>query len=169
MASLNPAKPSSQSFTGLEPDNSIYKLMTRDALRIGRYSESGRIYLVTTATLGRRRVFDDFACARCLVGEMRRLAERGGVVSLAWVVMPDHLHWLLQLGEGADLSESIRALKGRSAHRLGGPLWQRAFHDRALRREDDLLAAARYVVANPLRAGLVTRLGDYPHWDAVWL
>ena len=143
--------------------------MTRDALRIGRYSESGRIYLVTTATLGRRRVFDDFACARCLVGEMRRLAERGGVVSLAWVVMPDHLHWLLQLGEGADLSESIRALKGRSAHRLGGPLWQRAFHDRALRREDDLLATARYVVANPLRAGLVTRLGDYPHWDAVWL
>ena len=23
--------------------------------------------------------------------------------------------------------------------------------------------------ANPLRAGLVTRIGDYPHWDAIWL
>jgi len=143
--------------------------MTRDALRIGRYSESGRVYLITTATVDRRPVFEDFACARCVVGEMRYLVEQGGVASLAWVVMPDHLHWLLQLGEHADLSDTIRALKGRSAHRLGGPLWQRAFHDRALREEEDLVAAARYIVANPLRAGLVTRLGDYPHWDAIWL
>ena len=28
---------------------------------------------------------------------------------------------------------------------------------------------ARYIVANPLRAGLVERVGDYPYWDAVWL
>ncbi|MFV3290267.1 transposase, partial [Pseudomonas sp. NY11955] len=28
---------------------------------------------------------------------------------------------------------------------------------------------ARYIVANPIRAGLVSRVGDYPHWDAVWL
>ena len=143
--------------------------MTRDALRIGRRSESGRIYLITTATVDRRPVFEDFACARCVVREMRYLAEQGGVASLAWVVMPDHLHWLLQLGEHTDLSDTIRTLKGRSARRLGGPLWQRAFHDRALREEEDLLAAARYIVANPLRAGLATRIGDYPHWDAIWL
>jgi len=28
---------------------------------------------------------------------------------------------------------------------------------------------ARYIVANPLRAGLVERIGDYPLWDATWL
>jgi hypothetical protein len=28
---------------------------------------------------------------------------------------------------------------------------------------------ARYVVANPVRAGLVQRVGQYPHWDAIWL
>jgi hypothetical protein len=28
---------------------------------------------------------------------------------------------------------------------------------------------ARYIVGNPLQAGLVDRIGDYPHWDAVWL
>lgn len=48
-------------------------------------------------------------------------------------------------------------------------VWQRGFHDRALRQEEDLIATARYVVANPLRAGLVDRIGDYPWWDAVWL
>ncbi len=48
-------------------------------------------------------------------------------------------------------------------------LWQRGFHDRALRREEDLVKLARYVVANPLRAGLVEKLGDYPLWDAIWV
>jgi REP element-mobilizing transposase RayT len=48
-------------------------------------------------------------------------------------------------------------------------VWQKGYHDRAVRREDDLQSIARYVVANPLRAGLVRRVGDYPLWDAVWL
>jgi hypothetical protein len=48
-------------------------------------------------------------------------------------------------------------------------LWQRGFHDHALRQDDDLAAAARYVIANPVRRGLVKRVADYPHWDAVWL
>jgi hypothetical protein len=28
---------------------------------------------------------------------------------------------------------------------------------------------ARYIIANPLRAGLAESIGDYPHWDAIWL
>lgn len=47
--------------------------------------------------------------------------------------------------------------------------WQRGFFDRAIRREDDLVSIARYIVANPLRAGLVERIGDYAHWDSVWM
>jgi hypothetical protein len=31
------------------------------------------------------------------------------------------------------------------------------------------VAVARYIVANPLRAGLCRHLGDYPLWDSVWL
>jgi hypothetical protein len=38
-----------------------------------------------------------------------------------------------------------------------------------LRRDEDLRAAALYVVKNPVRAGLVARLGDHPLWDAIWL
>ena len=48
-------------------------------------------------------------------------------------------------------------------------LWQAGFHDRAIRSDEDLLVVARYVVANPLRAKLVDRLGDYPFWNSVWL
>jgi len=56
----------------------------------------------------------------------------------------------------------------RTLHQ-SGRLWQPGFHDRALRREQDLQPLARYIVANPLRAGLVKRLGDYPLWDAIWV
>lgn len=42
-------------------------------------------------------------------------------------------------------------------------------HDRGLRGEESLIEVARYIVANPLRAGLTDRIGDYPYWDSVWL
>ncbi len=96
------------------------------------------------------------------------------VQSLAWVIMPDHLHWLITLQSG-DLSALMRGIKGRSALALNrvlhsqGAVWQPGFHDRALRKDEDLQSLARYIVANPLRSGLVTKIGDYPLWNAAWL
>ena len=52
---------------------------------------------------------------------------------------------------------------------IEGAVWQPGFHDRALRKNEDLVTASRYIVANPVRAGLVEHIADYPHWDAVWL
>ena len=69
----------------------------------------------------------------------------------------------------------MQRIKGRSAISINrvlgnqGQLWQKGFHDRAIRKEEDLQAIARYVVANPLRACLVDKIGDYPLWDAIWL
>jgi putative transposase len=50
-----------------------------------------------------------------------------------------------------------------------GKLWQRGFYDHALRKDEDVLKLARYIVANPIRAGIINKIGDYPLWDAVWL
>ncbi len=38
-----------------------------------------------------------------------------------------------------------------------------------LRNDEDLTTVARYLIANPVRAGLVDRAGMYPFWDAVWV
>jgi hypothetical protein len=48
-------------------------------------------------------------------------------------------------------------------------LWQRAFYDHALRKDEDVRQIARYIIANPLRRGLVKDVGDYLLWDAAWL
>ena len=135
-------------------------------LRRGRYSEPNRLYLLT-ATLLQRRL------ARLLITELRAAHDQQQVTSLAWVVMPDHLHWLVQLQTGS-LEQLMRRIKSNSARQINqhlgtqGPIWQPGYHDRALRQDEDLQSAARYIVANPLRAGLVKRIGDYPLWDAVW-
>ena len=89
--------------------------------------------------------------------------------TLSFVVMPDHLHWLMALGDSKDLGETVQALKSLTTKRLGGKIFQKGFYDHALRQEEDIKGVARYMVANPLRAGLVDNINNYPHWDAIWL
>ncbi len=145
------------------------------ALRKGRTSIANGIYLLTTTTLERCKLFEDFAagCAAARCFENTQLL--GDAKMLAWVLMPDHVHWLLQLGERDELNVVVNRLKSASARHVNiachtsGVVWAKAFHDHALRSDEDLRAVAHYVVANPLRAGLVTHIGDYPFWDAVWL
>lgn len=143
-------------------------------LRKGRHSANGQIYMVTTVVRGREPVFGELAVGRLLVREMMRCEHDLLLTSLAWVIMPDHLHWLFELRSDC-LAKVMRFVKARSSIAIGrhlarsGTLWQAGYHDHAVRREQDLVPVARYIIANPLRAGLVTRVGDYPLWDAVWL
>jgi len=145
------------------------------ALRIGRWSIPGQVYLVTFTTAFRK---PHFRAAAVASDAARMLSAADGWQAtqlLAWVLMPDHWHGLVELGEGDDLSHRIGAIKGATARRLGqlypqlGPVWANGFHDRALRHDNEIRAAARYLVLNPVRLGLVRSAGQYPYWDAVWV
>lgn len=150
-------------------------LAGHSALRRNRVSIPGHVYHLTTATLAREPYFRDFYAARAAIRALNDPATMQGTRALAWVLMPDHLHVLVQLGQADDLTSlmtRIKSASGRAVNRyLGrdGALWQRAYHDHVLRAEDDVRVVARYVVMNPLRAGLVARISEYPHWNAVWL
>jgi len=144
------------------------------SLRKGRHSALNQIYLVTFCATDRRPRFIDWRSGSSVVNELRRSQIEGKAETLCYVVMPDHVHWLLRLLSG-ELSALIRSIKSRSAiqynHHAGtsGAIWQSGFHDHAVRNYEEVRALARYVVANPLRKGLVTEIGHYPLWDAVWL
>jgi putative transposase len=134
-------------------------------LRRGRHSAPNQTYHVTIVTAGRACHFVDFDTARVVVAEMRRLQDHRFINSFAWVLMPDHLHWLFQLGESQDLATAIKTFKARSARAIArtfgkrGTLWQRAYYDHAVRRDEDLAAIARYIVTNPGSSG--NRVGDF--------
>nr|WP_246197426.1 transposase [Pseudoxanthomonas sacheonensis] len=130
---------------------------------------------MTTATKAREPFFRTsnaaHAAARCftespLLGDCRLLA---------WVLMPDHVHWLMQLGAKDSLEMVVSRLKSSSARKanavLGrtGALWEKAYHDRAMRSNDDLARVASYIIANPIRAGLVEDIGHYPYWNSGWI
>ena len=144
--------------------------MPYNDLRRGRRSIEGQTYLITAATHGRRAIFADLPAASMVARAISHTEGEGLWTMLAWVVMPDHVHVLVTLRHSS-LATAMQALKGRSSRSLGhvlrlrGPIWQPGFHDRALRRDESLEAAARYVCTNPLRAGIVRSLREYPYWD----
>ena len=45
----------------------------------------------------------------------------------------------------------------------GARLWQVGYHDRILRNDEATLMVVRYILQNPVRAGLVARFSDYPY------
>jgi len=97
-----------------------------------------------------------------------RFVERAVIShSLAWVVMPDHVNWLMELQKGT-LAEGMSLLKSRSSRLLNqqlgrrGALWQQGSHDHAVRSDESLHEKAMYLLANPVRAGLACEVGEYP-------
>ena len=81
--------------------------------------------------------------------------------------MPDHLHLIIGGEDDAsDCKAFIKAAKQYSgyyfsqAHR--SKLWERYGHDRVIRDEAELAMTLRYLLANPVRAGLVKHPRDYP-------
>ncbi len=111
-------------------------------LRLGRRSISGQLYLLTTVTAKRQRLFTDTELARITA---RTLASENIWLPgrcPCWVLMPDHFHALVELGEGASLSKAMQRVKGVSARVVNkyrahqGPLWAKGFHDHALRKDE---------------------------------
>ena len=82
--------------------------------------------------------------------------------------MPDHVHLLVEgLAQESDGRQFIRVLKLCTGHQWaamhGAPLWQRYGYERVLRAEEDTLAVVRYILENPLRAGLVKNPEEFPY------
>ena len=88
---------------------------------------------------------------------------------ITWVILPDHLHLLIDSGAG-DLSYLMKRVKMkfsglyRSRCELkSGRIWQFRFWDHMIRDEDDFRNHIDYIHYNPVKHGLVTRPGDWEH------
>lgn len=138
-------------------------------LRIGRHSAANQAYHVILTTLQRKNVFDDFSTARSVIRVLAYANRQEWAKNLCFVVMPDHIHWLFVLGEEKSLQELIRSIKRESSRHIEQLEWQRGFYDHGIRQEEDLKVISRYIINNPLRAGLAESIRDYSHWDAIWL
>jgi REP element-mobilizing transposase RayT len=142
-------------------------------LRKGRVSLPGQVYLLTTRTQRRDPLLARPEAAQVVLEGLLWLDGNGRIALDAAVVMPDHVHFVAALGSAA-LPEVMRSFKGYTGHRINellgrtGPLWQPQYHDHAVRKDEVLREVVDYCLTNPVRAGLVGDLRDYPHWWCRW-
>ncbi len=84
-----------------------------------------------------------------------------------FVLMPNHIHLVLEIGVARALSKAMQGLSlayasfYRRRHRYSGHLWQGRFKSVLVDRDNQLLACGRFVELNPIRANLVKQAGDY--------
>jgi ATP-dependent DNA helicase DinG len=99
------------------------------------------------------------AVASCVAETLKKF-DREKYNLLAWCIMPNHVHLVLQPLEAHSLSEIMHAIKSwtaMEANRLlgrSGEFWRTEYYDHLVRDERDLIAQIDYVRANPERAGL---------------
>jgi len=145
------------------------------ALRKGRYSAPGQIHLITTCSHNRCCIFNNLDLAYLVINEILQSANNNLTRTIAYVVMPDHMHWLLELQASNNLSMAVGRIKGKSAfhiNKMRGQsrrVWKHGFHDHAVRQEENLQVLGDYIIHNPVRARIVQHIDDYPLWGANWL
>ncbi len=149
------------------------QVMASPALQRGRVSRTGHCYVITTVTAQRARVFAEPANALEVIHWLRASDDEGRTASLAWVVMPDHLHWMFVL-RSTSLETVVRTVKSRAAKAMNvrrgsnGPVWQPGYYEQLQRNEKQWRSEALYILANPVRAGLAVALDDHPHSWCCW-
>jgi putative transposase len=135
--------------------------------KLRRYPALGRPYFITNVTYDRRPILVDHVDLLEMVFDIAK--KRIPFELLAWVILPDHFHLLLDAGE-IDVSRILQTTKMSFASnyrkRLGqrsGRTWQNRFWDHIIRDQDDFNRHVDYIHYNPIKHGLVRSPFDWPH------
>ena len=142
------------------------------ALRRGRKSLPGWTYLLTLCTAEREELLTRAGVPEILLVSLRWMDGQDDTDIDAYVIMPDHLHILVKIRGDTGLKGLVASFKKFTARRINehlersGPVWQRAYHDRAVRCYDEYEEHLRYISENPVRAGLAERVGQHK-WCSV--
>jgi putative transposase len=128
------------------------------------------LYHVTSRGNSRQRIFRRESDYQCFLSILYATTERFSWLVHAYCLMPNHYHLLCQTAQ-ANLSAGMRYLNGVYAQRFNrrhdhaGHVLQGRFKAILVDRENYLLRLARYIVLNPVRAGLVTLPGEW-RWSS---
>jgi len=133
------------------------------------YSDPNYVYFLTLCADGAQQPFANDALAQAVVEALLFRYRQGEFRLYVYCLMPDHLHLALSPCPGhGTVSRVIQGFKSYTTrlawqHGIQGKLWQRSFYDHIARRSEDLLAICRYILANPVRKGLVETPEDWPY------
>ena len=128
------------------------------------------IHHVTARAVNRARLFRDDADYSAWVQLLALSCERYRLNCLAYCLMPNHVHAVLRTADGG-LSAAMQYLCAAYArrhhhrYRSSGHVFQGRFDSMTVNRDAYLLEVVRYVLLNPVRAGLARSAGDW-RWSS---
>ncbi|NHZ94946.1 transposase [Massilia sp. CCM 8734] len=134
----------------------------------------GALYHVTARGNRRHPIYLDDADRRAWFGALRDACARSNCVVHAYCQMNNHFHLLIETIDG-NLSAAMRQLNGNFSrgfnrrHNTVGHLFQGRYHAVLVQKESYLLELARYIVLNPVRAGLVALPQDWEWSSYRWM
>ncbi len=131
---------------------------------------AGGIYHVTARGNRKQQIFLDRADGDYFLGVFADVVAGLGWLCDAYCLMPNHYHLLVST-PAADLSIGMHRLNSLYAQRVNrrhdqtGHLFQGRFHSALVERQEHLLELSRYLVLNPVRAGLCEHPGEW-RWSS---
>ena len=134
--------------------------------RLPHWKLPGSVYFVTFRLL--RGQLD--ATERAIVLEHLKSGDPTFYRLFCAVIMPDHVHLLIQPNAGRDLSEVMKGIKGVTSRKLNlhrgttGINWQDESFDRIIRDANEFDEKLQYMFNNPAEAGLVGAGEEYDDW-----
>jgi putative transposase len=130
--------------------------------------QPARTFFATSRTAMSRRLFQVERNAELLVEVLRSLVAERRLQLHDFVIMPDHVHLLLTIGEGMTIEGAMQLIKGRFSFRLGkefrfrGEVWQRGFSEVQVLGKESFEKHREYIAQNPVKAGLAGEADEYP-------
>ncbi|HKO10455.1 MAG TPA: transposase [Acidobacteriaceae bacterium] len=135
---------------------------------------ASRTFFVTTKTTMGKAVLQTDRNAALLVDVLRRCVASKRFILHDFVIMPNHIHLLLELGSDISIEKAIQYVKGGFSFRMKrengyrGEIWQRGFSEVRILDEISFCRHREYIAQNPVTAGLVSAPEEF-RWSYTWL
>jgi len=139
--------------------------------RTARVAFPSMVYHIISRGNNRERVFNEAKDFEKYLEICRRYKEKFGFKLYHWVLMSNHIHLVIETTGESSLSKIMQGINlaytiwfSRKNGKVGH-LWQDRYKSAVVERDSYLLECGRYVERNPLRAGMVKDLKEYP-WSS---
>jgi putative transposase len=142
--------------------------------RTARQLRRGYCYHVLNRGNAKAAIFHDGLDYQAFIKLLAGVRPRYETRLLAFCLMPNHFHLVLQGDEGGAVSRAMQwvqtayVTRYRTRYETTGHILQGRFKSFPIQKDDHLLTVMRYVERNPVRSNLVARASAWPWSSARW-
>jgi putative transposase len=131
-----------------------------------RYQQAGDLHFITFSCHGRRPYLASSAAKELFETSLEKMRRKYGFAVLGYVVMPEHVHLLVNEPAQCTLARALQSLKlSVSVQRNERPFWLRRYYDFNVRSAEKTTEKLRYLHRNPVARGLVEKPEDW-QWSS---